>query len=227
MRFRRLPSAELPIDVHPATLALRVYAMYGNTRTLLVLCSGLLINEVIVVAIIWGYPHGGLKVPGKRLGGHCRHVLSVTEIFLLASQLSTPAPGVHICVESDPRGKHWISYYWTAILVVESTLLSLSLYKGWQNFRSKYTTRALRLMTRDSILFFFAYVPQYIYSHLQCSDNPQHLLGLLAESDLVAGEHREFTQNSGADITQKFIRLPLMRSRRPWPCASQRSSRIA
>ena len=73
-----------------------------------------------------------------------------------ASSLSMPAPGVHICVESDPPGRHWISYYWTTVICTETILLTLSLYKGWQNRRTGYGGSVMRVLTRDSVLYFIA-----------------------------------------------------------------------
>ena len=68
------------------------------------------------------------------------------------------APGVHICADGDPPGYHWIAYYYTTLLVTESVLLSLSLYKGWHSWRSdlKHSSSIQHVLTRDSVLYFLA-----------------------------------------------------------------------
>ena len=63
---------------------------------------------------------------------------------------------MYICADGDPPNGHWISYYWTTALITDSILLSLSLYKGWRNNRSGYGGRVLRVLTRDSVLYFIA-----------------------------------------------------------------------
>lgn len=67
---------------------------------------------------------------------------------------NNPVPGVFICADADPPHVHWVSYYWTAALIIETVLLSLSLYKSWQNFRTGAGGNLMRVLTRDSVLYF-------------------------------------------------------------------------
>ena len=68
------------------------------------------------------------------------------------------AQGVYNCGDGDPPCHHWISYQYTTLLVTESILLSLSLYKGWRNWRSelRLSSSIQHVLTRDSVLYFFA-----------------------------------------------------------------------
>ncbi len=68
---------------------------------------------------------------------------------------NNPAPGVLICADGDPENMHWISYYWTATLSLEFILLSLSLYKSWLNYRTGAGGNLMKILTRDSVLYFF------------------------------------------------------------------------
>ena len=61
-----------------------------------------------------------------------------------------------ICADGDPPDEHWIAYSWTIILIAESVLLSLSVYKGWQDSSSGYASSFVRTLTRQSVLYFFA-----------------------------------------------------------------------
>ena len=70
---------------------------------------------------------------------------------------NNPAPGVYICADGDPPGGHRLAFTWTPVLITESILLCLSLYRGWQNrkFGSGGST-VLRILTRDSVIYFLA-----------------------------------------------------------------------
>ena len=63
---------------------------------------------------------------------------------------------MYICADGDPKGGHWIAYYWTTVICTETILLTLSLYKGWQNRRTGYGGSVMRVLTRDSVLYFVA-----------------------------------------------------------------------
>ncbi|KAG6853773.1 hypothetical protein C0991_001484 [Blastosporella zonata] len=67
-----------------------------------------------------------------------------------------PFPGNFICADADPaNGSHWVVYYWAAILVIESTLLSLAVYKAWQHRTSQRGSSLMQQLTRDSVIYFF------------------------------------------------------------------------
>ena len=86
------------------------------------MCSGLVLSEVLIVGIIYGYPHP----VGTSSKSYDAHTPPLCIIQGHPVALSMPAPGVHICVQSDPQGGHWIAYYWVAVL----PLLNESLSQG-------------------------------------------------------------------------------------------------
>lgn len=70
-----------------------------------------------------------------------------------------PFSRLFICADADPmNGTHWVVYYWVAILVIESILLSLALYKAWLHRPSTTGSSLMRELTRHSVIYFFAYV---------------------------------------------------------------------
>ena len=74
---------------------------------------------------------------------------------------NNPADGVYICADGDPPGDHRLAYSWLPVLVTEAILLGLTLYRGWQDRRQGYgTSTFLRILTRDSVIYFMAYVEQ-------------------------------------------------------------------
>ncbi|KAG6861938.1 hypothetical protein C0995_009888 [Termitomyces sp. Mi166 len=69
---------------------------------------------------------------------------------------NNPLPGVFICADADPLdGSHWVVYYWAAILVIESILLSLAVYKAWQHRKSQRGSTLMQHLTRESVIYFF------------------------------------------------------------------------
>ena len=74
---------------------------------------------------------------------------------------NNPAPGVYICADGDPPHDHRFAYTWTIVLVGESVFVVLSLYKGWQDWRTGYGSSILRILARDSVTYFVACV--YLY----------------------------------------------------------------
>ncbi|KAG6909112.1 hypothetical protein DXG01_001986 [Tephrocybe rancida] len=74
-----------------------------------------------------------------------------------------PFPGNLICADADPLdGSHWVVYYWTAILVIESILLSLAVYKAWQHRASVRGSTLMQALTRDSVVYFATILWIYI-----------------------------------------------------------------
>ena len=63
---------------------------------------------------------------------------------------------MYICADGDPPDGPWIAYSWTIVLIGESILVGLSLYKGWQNRKSGYASSILRVLARESVLYFIA-----------------------------------------------------------------------
>jgi len=80
---------------------------------------------------------------------------------------NNPATGVFICADGDPlNGDHWVAFYWTAILCIESILLSLSLYKAWQYRNQKEGGGLMRALTRESVLYFVAIFWVYLANQI-------------------------------------------------------------
>lgn len=67
---------------------------------------------------------------------------------------NNPSPGLLICADGDPPHMHWITWFWLTIILIESILLSLSVYKGWTTYRQTGTGSLLFALTRDSVFYF-------------------------------------------------------------------------
>jgi hypothetical protein len=66
-----------------------------------------------------------------------------------------PFPKLFICADGDPlNGPHWLTYAWTVGLIVESSLLSLALFKAWSRYYDGTGSKLIRNLTRDSIMYF-------------------------------------------------------------------------
>jgi len=65
-----------------------------------------------------------------------------------------PSYGLHICADGDPPHRHWVAFYWTSLLTIESILLSLSCYKAFLYYKRGTGGDIMRLLTRDSLLYF-------------------------------------------------------------------------
>ncbi|KAI0341100.1 hypothetical protein BDW22DRAFT_1485579 [Trametopsis cervina] len=111
-------------------LELRIYAMYGSTRLMLGVCLCLAVMEAIVFGILFGIQNPDLV------------------------GTNNPSPGLFLCADGDPPHGHWITYYWMSILIIESILLGLSVYKGWQTHQSGLGGGLMGVLTRDSIFYY-------------------------------------------------------------------------
>lgn len=68
---------------------------------------------------------------------------------------NNPFEGLYICADGDPLdGSHWVAYYWSALLIIESSFLSLSLYKAWHHYRTGAGGSVMRSLTKDSVIYF-------------------------------------------------------------------------
>jgi hypothetical protein len=86
-------------------------------------------------------------------------IIPRTPSYLIIAGTNEPFPGNFICADSDPvDGTHWTVYYWAAILVVESILLSLALRKAWQHRKSAHGSSLMQELTKDSVIYFFTSV---------------------------------------------------------------------
>ncbi|KIL57904.1 hypothetical protein M378DRAFT_358522 [Amanita muscaria Koide BX008] len=115
-------------------LELRLWAMYGSTRKVLLLFALLTIGEALSMGLVLGIPNPNL--------------IGTNE----------PFPGVFICADSDPNnGSHWVVYYWVAICAIELILLSLALRKAWEH-REASGSIIMKRLTAESAIYFIAYV---------------------------------------------------------------------
>ncbi|KAH7920859.1 hypothetical protein BV22DRAFT_770540 [Leucogyrophana mollusca] len=120
-------------------LVIRLWAMYGRSRLILVSMSVLGTLQIIASAFI------------------------MFKSLNYAPALAQPAPGFVVCSMTLPP---YFAAYWLPILAFETTLLVLMLIKGWHNFRQQNVTvvsgmtgqRLGNLLVRDSIIYFVVYV---------------------------------------------------------------------
>lgn len=110
-----------------------------------------MILEATAYAVVFGIQRPGQV--GKSRHHLSRMLFDANTVYLATNN---PSPGLYICADADPAHEHWITNFWIIILVVESTLLSLSLYKGWQSHRSGLGGGLMGTLTRDSVLYFIA-----------------------------------------------------------------------
>ncbi|KAM6488948.1 hypothetical protein JOM56_015584, partial [Amanita muscaria] len=119
-------------------LELRLWAMYGSTRKVLLLFALLTIGEALSMGLVLGIPNPNL--------------IGTNE----------PFPGVFICADSDPNnGSHWVVYYWVAICSIELILLSLALRKAWEH-REASGSIIMKRLTAESAIYFIAIFWIYI-----------------------------------------------------------------
>ncbi|TDL24694.1 hypothetical protein BD410DRAFT_785385 [Rickenella mellea] len=123
--------ASLQVITTHVILELRLYAMYSSSKRILALFILLMACEITVMGVVFGFPKQGLV------------------------GTNNPRPGLYLCADGDPPNHvHWVSYYWTAILIIEGILLSLSLYKAYINHRTGAGGSLMKILTRDSVLYF-------------------------------------------------------------------------
>ena len=129
-----------------------------------IMCVCLAVIEFVVAGVILGFRQKAicmfLAIICRRPEAHSRHV-----------DTNNPADGVFVCADGDPPGDHhFLAYSWLPVLIVESILMCLSLYKGWQDWRTGYGSSILRILTRESVFYFIAFVfTVSLYATLVCS----------------------------------------------------------
>lgn len=123
--------ASLQVITSHVILELRLYAMYQSSRYILCLFVFLTFGEALAMGLVFG-------IPNKNLVG-----------------TNEPFPELFICADADPLdGSHWVVYYWMSILIIESTLFSLALWKAWQHRPSAQGSKLMQQLTRDSAMYF-------------------------------------------------------------------------
>ncbi|KAK0466188.1 uncharacterized protein EV420DRAFT_815032 [Desarmillaria tabescens] len=117
---------------------LRLYAMYGNSCKILGLFVVMTVLECLTMGLIFGLPGSG--------------TIGTNE----------PIPGLFMCADADPPDHHWIVYYWVAVLIIESILLSLALRQAWLHRPSASGSDLMRKLTRDSVIYFLVLFGIYL-----------------------------------------------------------------
>ncbi|KAF8815425.1 hypothetical protein BYT27DRAFT_7194427 [Phlegmacium glaucopus] len=123
--------ASLQVVTTHIILELRLWAMYGNKRKILLLFIALTTGEALAMGLVFGLVNPNLIATNE------------------------PFPGVFICADGDPLdGTHWTVYYWLTIVIIEFTLLLLALIKAWQHRSSVGGSALMQELTRDSVFYF-------------------------------------------------------------------------
>ncbi|KAF8070057.1 hypothetical protein FPV67DRAFT_1486021 [Lyophyllum atratum] len=124
--------ASLQVITTHIILELRLYAMYGSSRKILILFIVLTLGEALTMGLVFGLPNP------KLIG------------------TNEPFPRNFICADADPMdGSHWVVYYWAAILFIEGILLLLALYKAWQHRIAARGSSLMQKLSKDSVVYFF------------------------------------------------------------------------
>ncbi|TFK50317.1 hypothetical protein OE88DRAFT_1735898 [Heliocybe sulcata] len=116
-------------------MILRIFAMYGNSKRVVVLFGALTTGEfafwivLLVRRISRGYD---------------------------GTSTNEPVPGVFICANGDFPKEHWAMFFDTSIIIVESVLLLLALYKLWAQRKDEMPNKLLMRLTMESIFYFIA-----------------------------------------------------------------------
>lgn len=125
--------------------------MYGSSKRILALLAVLFTTEITMMGVIFGVPKAG-EVGQNR---NCIIFYRGPNLNYFFIGTNNPAPGLLLCADADPPHMHWIAFYWTATLIIESFLLCLALRKAYANVRTGAGGSLMRVLTRDSVLYFF------------------------------------------------------------------------
>ena len=71
------------------------------------------------------------------------------------------SPGLFICADGDAPHQHWIAYYWTCALSVDTILLLMAMYKAWAYRKCPNKYNLMRVLAWDSIIYFVVWVLIY------------------------------------------------------------------
>jgi len=114
-------------------LVLRLYAMYERSKKILVFLMTLLLMELAGFIVLLELPEPGLV------------------------GTNNPSFDLFICADGDPPHAHWIAYVPVILLITESILFGLAVFKAFEQSRSKTPSgRILPQLTRESVWFFAA-----------------------------------------------------------------------
>lgn len=104
--------------------------MYRGVRWATIIIFSLPILESIAVGILFG-------LPNEAWGGN------------------EPAPGIKMCADGDFKGKRFLVFYPTTSLIIEITLLALSVWQMWINRGTGMSHgKMIRMLIRGSVFYF-------------------------------------------------------------------------
>jgi hypothetical protein len=118
-------------------LLMRILAMYGRTRKIMIATIVPFLMEVTTMATILGFAFSGLKAG------------------------SNPAPNIHFCFL--PHVPPFLYAYWITNLCYEAFLFSLAVYKAWLVLKlhrdisptnGHWSGSLYNLLVRDSVIYF-------------------------------------------------------------------------
>ncbi|TFK50220.1 hypothetical protein OE88DRAFT_1645926 [Heliocybe sulcata] len=114
-------------------MELRVYAMYGNSRTILALFVSLTVAE-----IGWWIALLILRMHYKYSG----------------TDTNSPVPGLIMCADAALPHKAWSALFDATMLVIECVILGLALHKTWQHQRDATANPFITQLARESVMYF-------------------------------------------------------------------------
>ncbi|KZO95669.1 hypothetical protein CALVIDRAFT_564703 [Calocera viscosa TUFC12733] len=126
--------------ISPFLLFLRVWSIYGRTRTVQVVVGGLCAANFVAILIaasvnIWG---------------------------LLRNVYYAPQVNRCVCTELPP----WMWTIWVAPLLYETVIFGMIAYKTWAHMREDVQTPIITTLWRDGILYYVVLVAVRIYTIL-------------------------------------------------------------
>ncbi|KAF8073857.1 hypothetical protein FPV67DRAFT_1446714 [Lyophyllum atratum] len=126
--------AAIQVLITHIILQMRLYAMYGNTRKILVFFVALTSSEVTILGVIGAV---GSTDPERRI-------------------TNEPFPDVFICAHGgDPQnGQRLVACFYTIVILVEGIMLALALKKAWMYRPSIGGSRLMQQLMRDSAIYF-------------------------------------------------------------------------
>lgn len=152
-------------SVLSVVLELRLYAMYRGIRWATIIIFSLPILESIAVGILFG-------LPNRSYGSN------------------EPVPGIQMCADGDLSGKRFFVFYPTTSLIIEVTLLSLSLWQLWINRGQAMTHgRIMRMLITGSVFYFLWCVHSISWLQSNIDKSMQPVLDLSNGANILDSQY--------------------------------------
>lgn len=194
-----LPGSGLnQIIVVDIILLVRLYAMYGRSKRVLYFLIGL--YTVCTCAAVGDLIPIGIKAKGT----------------------ANPAPGLTACVVTS-EGKHFWSF-WIAFIFYETVAFCMVIYKAYTDLTYTWTSRAtsqrlLRVLYRDSLIYFAAIFALYIANSVSFSiqdtsindiaDGPTRVLIAIIGNRILFNLREEDARSRRQDVSTNFAMTDL------------------